>query len=356
VDLTDWWLSEKLDGVRAYWDGRRFLSRQGNELHAPDWFAAGLPETPLDGELWLDRKAFQRTVSIVRRQDKSDHWKQIRYVVFDAPGLDEPFEARLEHVSATLGHIGSEYVSPLEHQRCRGLEHLREELERIEALGGEGLMVREPGSRYEAGRSTSLLKVKTFHDADAVVVGHAAGKGRHKGRLGALVVRLPDGTEFSVGTGFTDKQRDAPPSVGSTITFRYQELSDGGVPRFPSFVRLRTDVTADGPIMVVATPLTTERPAKKSNKAKAAKSKPAPAKSPPRSEEARYFEYEEGSSSKFWEITTDGTDVTVRYGRLGTDGQTRTKSFADEAAAAAHAEKLIAEKTDKGYVETEPPE
>ena len=94
-DPTGWWLSEKLDGVRAYWDGKRFVSRLGNTLHAPDWFVAGLPDLPLDGELWLGRKKFQRTVSIVRRQDKSDHWKEVAFVVFDAPGLDKAFEARL---------------------------------------------------------------------------------------------------------------------------------------------------------------------------------------------------------------------------------------------------------------------
>ena len=244
IDLADWWMSEKLDGVRAYWDGTRLLSRQGNEFHAPDWFVEFLPKTPLDGELWLDRKAFQRTVSIVRRQDKSDHWRQVRYVVFDAPAVEEPFEQRLSLVEEIVADSGSEFVQALEHARCDGLSHLRSELERIESLGGEGLMLREPGSRYEAGRSTSLLKVKTFHDADAVVVEHVTGKGRHKGRMGALVVRLPDGTEFSVGTGFTDKQRETPPDAGSTITFRYQELSDGGVPRFPSFVRVRKDEAA----------------------------------------------------------------------------------------------------------------
>ncbi len=243
ADLTDWWMSEKLDGVRAYWDGKRFLSRQGNEFHAPDWFTLGLPETPLDGELWLDRKAFQRTVSIVRRQDKSEHWKQIQYVIFDAPALEEAFEARLEYVADCVESLASDFVASLEHQRCKSLKHLGEELARIEALGGEGLMLRQPGSRYEAGRSGTLLKVKTFHDEDAVVVDYVKGKGRHKGRMGALVVRLPNGTEFSVGTGFTDKQRESPPAVGSTITFRYQELSDGGVPRFPSFVRQRKDVT-----------------------------------------------------------------------------------------------------------------
>ena len=141
-DPTGWWMSEKLDGVRAYWDGERFLSRQGNEFHAPDWFARGLPQSPLDGELWMDRKAFQRTVSIVRRQDRSDHWEKIRYVVFDAPALEEPFEARLSYVEDRVRETGSEFVRALEHERCRGLEHLRKELERIESLGGDAALFR----------------------------------------------------------------------------------------------------------------------------------------------------------------------------------------------------------------------
>src|SRR5206468_10999995 len=87
LDPTGWWLSEKLDGVRAYWDGKQLWSRLGNVLHAPDWFVAGLPDVPLDGELWLGRKKFQRTLSIVRRQDKTDLWREVRYVVFDAPKL-----------------------------------------------------------------------------------------------------------------------------------------------------------------------------------------------------------------------------------------------------------------------------
>jgi DNA ligase-1 len=345
VDLTDWWMSEKLDGVRAWWDGRRFLSRQGNEFHAPDWFAAGLPETPLDGELWLDRKAFQRTVSIVRRQDKSDHWKQIRYVVFDAPALDAPFEERLKFVADRVRGIGSQFVDALPHERCQGLEHLGRELQRIESLGGEGLMLRQPGSRYEAGRSTSLLKVKTFHDADAVVVEHIAGKGRHKGRMGAVLARLAGGVEFSVGTGFSDKQRENPPPPGSTITFRYQELTDAGVPRFPSFVRVRTD----------AAPSATPTETKASRKTKTPKSQPATTIAAQQgvagASHRRYFELVDGKSAKFWEITIDGNDVTVRYGRIGAGGQTNSKTFPDAEAAQTHADRLIEQKTGKGYTE-----
>ena len=240
-DLSGWWISEKLDGVRAYWDGSRFQSRQGNVFHAPPWFTQQLPPTSLDGELWMARKSFQRTVSIVRRQDAGPLWREIRYVVFDAPHLSEPFEQRQQELQRLLGDSQNPFASVIDHQPCENAEHLRQELARVEALGGEGLMLRQPGSRYAAGRSPTLLKVKSFHDAEATVLEHLPGAGRHRGRMGALLVVLPNGTQFSVGTGFTDPQRGQPPAVGSVITFRYQELTDGGVPRFPSFVRVRTD-------------------------------------------------------------------------------------------------------------------
>jgi DNA ligase-1 len=347
-------MSEKLDGVRAYWDGKRFISRLGNEFHAPDWFLRGLPETPLDGELWVERKAFQKTVSIVRRQDKSDHWKQIRYVVFDAPAMSEAFEERIKFLAECVARVGSEFVLPHEQQRCKNLDHLRGELERIETLGGEGLMLRQPGSKYEAGRSTTLLKVKNFHDADAEVIEHVAGKGRHKGRLGALVVRMPDGTEFSVGTGFSDKQRGSPPPIGSTITYRYQELSTGGVPRFPSFVRYRGDAAASSGSKPARAKPAAEPSGKTAVTSEPAKKTPVskPVSTPAAgSGTKRYFQFVEGNSSKFWEISVAGTDVTVRFGRIGSDGQTKTKSFSDEAGAREHADELIEEKTGKGYSE-----
>jgi predicted DNA-binding WGR domain protein len=206
TDLTGWWMSEKLDGVRAWWDGKQFLSRLGNVYHAPDWFIAGLPAVALDGELWLDRKAFQRTVSIVRRQDKSDHWRQ------------------------------------------------------------------------------------------------------------------------------------DPPPIGSTITYRYQELTERGVPRFPSFVRMRADV----PQPKAVTP--------NASRSKTVQAKPKPSGSAMK----RYFEFIEGNSSKFWEIAQSDKTVTVRFGRIGTNGQTQTKEFADADAATKHVEKLIKEKTGKGYKETAP--
>lgn len=341
LDLTGWWMSEKLDGVRAYWDGKRLLSRQGNEFHAPQWFVESLPDAPLDGELWIGRKQFQRTVSIVRRQDKSDHWREVRFLVFDAPRLGGGFEDRLKFLAERLPLGQQPYALLHEHGRCKGLSHLREELARVEAGGGEGLMLRQPGSMYEAGRSSTLLKIKTFHDAEAVVRAHQPGKGKFKGMLGALAVQLPDGTEFSVGTGFSDAERSSPPPVGSRITFRFQELSDGGVPRFPSFVRVHT-LAAAAPAPAAIPP-----PAKRTS----AETRVA-APAAPRS--VRRFEFVEGKSSKFWEISVNGCEVKVRYGRIGSDGTTNVKTFPEPAGAQRHADKLIEEKTGKGYVETGP--
>lgn len=368
-DPSGWWLSEKLDGVRAYWDGEVFLSRLGNRYVCPAWFSEGLPKTPLDGELWVGRKKFQKTVSIVRRQDQSEHWREVRYLVFDAPALDAPFEQRLAALEAAVAD--APYASAHPHQRCAGIEQLQGELARVEALGGEGLMLRKPGSRYVAGRSSTLLKVKTFHDAEARVIDHLPGTGRHKGRLGALRAELPDGTRFSVGTGLSDAERDNPPPVGTLITFRYQELSDDGVPRFPSYVGVRHDVAwpaeaktpapaaaakpapASKPAPAAKTPAPAAKPAPAAPKAAPAKPAPAPATaaSTTNTNDVTYLEFVGGSSSKFWEVTIKGVELYVRYGRIGAQGTTQLKTFADETAARREAGKLADGKRKKGYRE-----
>jgi DNA ligase-1 len=328
TDPANWLMSEKLDGVRAYWDGNLFWSRLGNPFHAPDWFIAGLPNVPLDGELWLGRKKFQRAVSIVRRQDRSDHWKVVRFVMFDAPKLEKGFEDRLDYLQELINVNKPPFALALEHQLCHGVDHLRQELAHVEAMGGEGLMLRQPGSRYESGRSATLLKVKSFHDAEARVLKHLEGAGRHKGRLGALLVEMPSGTTFSVGTGFSDSERENPPPVGTVITYRYQELSEAGVPRFPSYVGVRelsqpSPVSHKGDVIMPVSAATA----------------------------TRRFVCTEGSSNKFWEVFQQGTEVTVRFGRIGTNGQSSVKSFRDQAAAAKHVAKLADEKLGKGYKE-----
>ena len=368
-DPTGWWMSEKLDGIRAYWDGTSFISRLGNKFFAPDWFTEDLPADTLDGELWVGRKMFQKTTSIVRSGAAGQEWKTVQYVVFDAPNAKGGFEERIAHAQKVLQKAGAPHARHLEHVKCDGFDHLREELKRVEALGGEGLMLRRPGSKYEVGRSNSLLKVKTFHDAEARVIGHAPGTGKHKGRLGALICELADGVTFNVGTGFSDAERGAPPAIGSLITFRYQELSNDGVPRFPSYVgeRIDAELPAAKPKPVIAKGTVEEKA-----KPKKAAPPPPPADDEPE-EEAEEDEADEDdapaagsfkerlgdvawscklvnqSEGKFWEIEVRGKQHITRFGKIGSQGQMRLTEIGSATACKSDAEKRAMQKRKEGY-------
>jgi DNA ligase 1 len=340
TDVTRWWMSEKLDGVRAYWDGERFLSRLGNEFFAPAWFTERLPKTPLDGELWGGRKQFQRTVSTVRRQDRSEAWREIRYLVFDVPSMRAPFEERYAELARLVAELGAPHVEAHVHAECESLEALRAELARVESLGGEGLMMRRPGSLYEVGRSHTLLKVKSFHDAEARVVGHLPGAGKHKGRLGALECAMPNGTRFSVGTGLSDDERRSPPPIGSVVTYRYQELSNDGVPRFPSYVGIRDDVAFPEEPAASAAPA--PRPPARSVQSAAIA---APAELPTH----RFRRFVRDGVS--WEIALDGASHRVR--RLLPNGalEVVATTFPHSAAAWRDAEARLRERVADGYEE-----
>jgi DNA ligase 1 len=243
-DPTGWWISEKLDGVRAYWDGKRFLSRLGNVFYAPEWFVKDLPsDSTLDGELFGGRKLFQSTVGIVKSQDQSDRWKKLVYKVFDIPSEGaKPFEQRMAQLNKMFPNGSHPYVEVVEQTLCKGKEQVDKELERVQNLGGEGLMLRQKGSKYVGSRSSTLLKVKGFEDEEALVIGYIDGKGKFAGMVGSLQCQLANGKKFNVGSGLSDADHAKPPKIGSVITVRYQELTDGGIPRFPTYLGVRIDV------------------------------------------------------------------------------------------------------------------
>lgn len=244
-DYKGWWVSEKLDGVRAYWDGTHMLSRNGNIFTVPDCITKDLPkDKTLDGELFGGRKKFQSTVGIVKSSASHPGWANLTYEIFDIPSSGEkPFEARMEELKGLFPKGGpAKQIHVVEHEVCKGTQHVADRLAEIEALGGEGLMLREPGSRYIHSRSNTLLKVKSTEEVDAIVRGHDPGKGKHAGRCGALLVELANGKQFCVGSGLSDAQRSAPPSVGTVVIVKFQELTDGGIPRFPVFVGCRYDI------------------------------------------------------------------------------------------------------------------
>jgi len=233
IDPTGYYMSEKLDGIRALWTGTEFISRLGNKFYAPEWFTKGLGKERVDGELWIGRKMFQKTMSTVRSQGLDKEWKEIKYRFFDLPDLPTNFEGRYKKMREMKLPAHCEVVEQIQ---CTSIVHLKTTLKSIEKLGGEGVMLRKPQSMYEGRRSSTLLKVKSFFDDEATITGYEAGKGRHLGRLGGYACKLANGKTFNVGSGLTDKERDNPLKIGTKITFAYQELSNDGIPRFPTYI------------------------------------------------------------------------------------------------------------------------
>ena len=242
VDVSQYLVSEKLDGVRGIWDGQTLRFRSGKTISAPAWFLDGLPKRPLDGELWMGRGTFERLSGIVRREIPDEaEWRQVRYMIFELPGAPGTFTQRAALIREIVKQANVPWLREIEQFQVVDRNSLQKRMTEVVMAGGEGLVLHRADAPYETGRSDTLLKMKPWEDAEAVVIGHLPGKGRHAGKMGALRVRAKDGREFSLGTGFTDEQRRDPPPVGATVTYRYHDLTRKGLPRFASFLRVRVD-------------------------------------------------------------------------------------------------------------------
>jgi DNA ligase-1 len=240
VDPAGYLVSEKFDGVRAWWDGQTLRFRSGLPIAAPAWFLDLLPAAPLDGELWLGRGRFEALSGAVRRARPSTaEWREIRYQVFELPGASGTFAQRAARIPALLQDRGSPQLLAVAQRAISTRAELQAQLKSVVAQGGEGLMLHRADAPFVAGRSAALLKLKPVADADAVVLGHQPGRGKHDGRLGALHVRGPGGVQFYIGTGFSDAEREDPPAVGSVVTYTHRGLTEAGVPRFASYLRRR---------------------------------------------------------------------------------------------------------------------
>lgn len=256
TDPTGWWMSEKLDGVRAYWTGTKLISRSNIDWKPPRWFIEKLPKGfALDGELWRERDGFEELSGVCRRADQSA-WGTINYFVFDAPDVPLPFEERIQAArrrvpddsmtpdEALAGKFGGR-ITVLPQQKCKGKAHLQAYLEEVQKVCGEGVMLRRPNSPYERKRSRHSLKVKTMYDAEALVVGYTAGKGRHWGEMGSLGLLMECGTIFTCGSGLTNEmRREWLPPYGTLVRYRFSELTADHVPRFPVYMGICCDRTA----------------------------------------------------------------------------------------------------------------
>jgi DNA ligase-1 len=214
-------------------------TRQGQPIALPDKLRRQLPPVPLDGELWAGHGRFTQVQSTVLDAQAGAGWDAITYRVFDAPLQDAPFEARQNWLEQWLQGQKSSWIRVVTQHRCTDREHLMRFLTKVERSGGEGVMLRAPSSGYQAGRSVALRKLKSFEDTEALVVAYKAGRGRLTGMVGSLLVELPNGTRFAIGSGLSDAERKNPPPIGSTITFKYYGWTENGKPRFPIYWRVR---------------------------------------------------------------------------------------------------------------------
>ena len=241
--LTDYWVSEKYDGIRGYWDGSQLLTRSGKVLTPPAWFVKTWPTQPFEGELWLGRGAFEQTASALQQKKAPDSaWRALRFMVFDLPHVAAPFTERIDRYQDLVQRIAQPWVQAVPQHPIASHAALQTLMQETVNAGGEGMVLHRGSSLYQGGRSNHVLKVKLLEDAEAKVIRHELGQGKHAQRLGALWVETPQGLRFKLGTGLTDAQRENPPAVGQWVTYTYRGLTDKGVPRFASFVRIKPSI------------------------------------------------------------------------------------------------------------------
>lgn len=241
IDVKNYLVSEKYDGVRGYWNGKEMYTRNGNKINLPTWFINDFPNYPLDGELWAGRNNFAEIASLVNTQKPDvSRWKHIRYMVFDLPQSSQPFIIRYQLMQQQLNQL-TPYLEVISQLQYETKVAINIKLKQVISAGGEGLMLHHQQAFYQIGRTKALLKLKPVWDAEAKVIAHIAGKGKFQGVLGAIRVEMPNGTQFNIGSGFSDKERQYPPKIGSIITYQYRGFTSKQKPKFATFLRIRSE-------------------------------------------------------------------------------------------------------------------
>ncbi len=244
LPLSHYWVSEKLDGIRAIWTGQELVTRKGKRIYAPNWFTEALPTFSIEGELWCGRGLFDLVQSTVLDQTPDETaWRQVRFMLFDMPSADRGanFEQRYRQLVRWVDSIDSENIGYVEHKVITTEHALLALLDSVTKDGGEGVMLRRVASVYRAGRSDDLIKVKRHQDAEAKVIGYKPGTGKYEGQMGSVLVQAENGRTFYIGSGFTDQQRLNPPLIGDYVTYRFNGYTHNGLPRFARFIRVRQE-------------------------------------------------------------------------------------------------------------------
>lgn len=241
-NIQEYLVSEKYDGVRAIWKNGELRTRAGNIIPAPEWFTKPLPKVWLDGELWIERGQFERMLStLFTHHVTDDDWKQVKYMVFDAPNTTQAFEQRAAYYRELIANLNVSHVEATVQRTFSSKDELFSHLQASVEKGAEGLMLHRKQALFVSGRSTNLLKLKPYFDAEAKVIEHIPGRGKFADKMGSLLVEFINKENevvwFKIGSGFSDKQRAFPPALGSVITFKYHGFTRSGVPKFATFLR-----------------------------------------------------------------------------------------------------------------------
>lgn len=242
-DISGWVMSEKLDGVRGFWDGKQLISRQGYPLNPPDYFVKNFPPFAIDGELFSERGKFEEISSIVRSAEPKG-WYKLKLHVFDVPNAKGNLFKRLDFLRQHLSRHPTPHIEIIEQLPIQDKAHLERFYRSVLVQGGEGVVVRNPNAAYIQGRSAQILKMKPVLDEECTVVAHHKGKGKYADKLGAVTCENRHG-RFRIGSGFKDKERENPPPIGTVITYKYRGLTESGKPRFATFWRIRSDLYSD---------------------------------------------------------------------------------------------------------------
>lgn len=246
-----WYLSEKYDGYRAIWDGKDFRSRAGNIFEAPEWFKAWLPnDVALDGELFMGRECFEKCGIFRKKVPDDEEWKKanVTYQIFDAPTISGPFEKRMAEVKKIIDKqcktkSGKCPLKMTKQTKVKDEVDVSRHFDKLVKKGAEGVMLRAPGSPYDAKRSSYLLKVKQLFDDECKIIGYKKGSGKYADLLGAFECQMVKNKKiiFHI-SGMDDEIRKnykKTHPIGTIVTFTYMGLSNKGVPRHPNYLRIR---------------------------------------------------------------------------------------------------------------------
>lgn len=240
VDPTGWYMSEKLDGYRAFWDGTDLWTRGGHLINAPLGFKACLPKVELDGELWCGYGTKSQLASILKKssheerteQELSELWRPIKFCVFDLP--KEPGTYPQRHAKLKDLRTENPNVSIVPMTKCQGIEDLKTKLNEIQSKSGEGIMLYHPTAAYTPGRTINLQKVKVHQDAFVKFI-------QKNTNSYSLICDQMDGVQIKVkccGYDYED-----PPEVGTVIQIRHSGIvKDSKKFKFPIVVDIRADL------------------------------------------------------------------------------------------------------------------